>query len=857
MKFSSIYLIGLATLSFVEVVYAQPPVPASPATTCNDGPSLDWDVELFFLKIKSTKKTGSCHYRYRRDQFATATRPKAYAEDWTTNDGQTFDVLETRQFSIDKGTTPIFITVDKSPTFPLLPSFRCARALYKDTFRDFVLGTAGSNGLKLDDVFTWTSEPMQITIIAYECDGKTVVPTGAFDAKRSLAIWLSPKIPAPVPGPGIKNCDVSNLSIGDCLNRPYWGVEPKTAADKVGAAVTDMLVYYGSLHLLKETLDAEVPPKKTKKVVIYIPEDYDLRIPITTAQLRIPIASDAAAGKTNNLQDCQAFAANPTGKLPCVVENVEGNKEQNLWTEVFDAQLKIVGLGRISGLKALKATIELGGQPIYRDFFTIAGTYDAKDIVKYQAYVRGNLLSISSTSAEGNFDSGIKCKGGKDMDVNDYAIDVEGVQVAWGSQLGQGAISLNTNWWFSSGADTGRFCARLFDVKDVGNWPDTVDGADIMGAGSFSQFTYSHHNDDTVKIAVDYSTRRDSTVLQGSGGSVVMIGSYGKTRPNGIKYSKVENVYVHRILQRGNPSLPLSDKDKNYLDFCGNYQGTAGLIATRSCGGIPAGLTDFTLNGFYVPKLQGTSLVGQGANSVGQPFGIGVETDTAYCGGPLSGFPLPDYPIRNLKFEKVQIDVEPSCPSRFYDNTRIVKWGTNTVPSVYFYNPDIPPIGKCSTDITKNQDFPEAVVFDRENSNPKDAYLFCGYTEGTVPQPSPCIGNGGTSTLNLELLDYGVPQIGRGPINIEFPLCPATPAPFPTPFGPSGPTGPFGPTGPTSPTDFLPFSSPSSELIRINLYKRCTETWKKMYPNIEITSPFKPCVYWLEPPSPSPPFPSF
>lgn len=125
---------------------------------------------------------------------------------------------------------------------------------------------------------------------------------------------------------------------------------------------------------------------------------------------------------------------------------------------------------------------------------------------------------------------------------------------------------------------------------------------DIMGAGSFSQFTYTHTNDDNVKVAVDNSLRLDATVLQGDTGGAVSIGGYGKTRPSGIVGSRVENVYVHRNLQNRNPANGNS---------CGSYDQRGGLINTRSCGGFPVGLTDFTLNGVFVPELLGANSVGQ------------------------------------------------------------------------------------------------------------------------------------------------------------------------------------------------------------------------------------------------------
>jgi len=347
--------------------------------------------------------------------------------------------------------------------------------------------------------------------------------------------------------------------------------------------------------------------------------------------------------------------------------------------------------------------------------------------------IDANLLALNSNNEDGLYTVDGNCwDGGQDK----YSIDVSGVQVVWGSRIGHSDISLNSQF-VGETEDTSNYCVKMYDVKSVGNWNDQADGPDIVGGGSYSSFTYTQASDDNIKVASDMTLREHSTVLQGSAGSAVMLGSYGKTRVNGIKGSKVDGVYVHRSLQN---------------DFegggCGSSGNTAGLISTRSCAEQAKGLTDATVTNLHVPALGSNSA---GANSVGQPFGIGVWMESMFCDGIT---PKDPYPISNLAFTNIYIDVNPSCPSRFYDDSGNVAWGDDGSPSAIFYGTDN---GNC--------DYEGAVEFS-SNQEGTAAYFVCGAdSEEDAQYCMSTAGVGGVINVNYTLIENGANP------NIAYPYC--------------------------------------------------------------------------------------
>ena len=71
-----------------------------------------------------------------------------------------------------------------------------------------------------------------------------------------------------------------------------------------------------------------------------------------------------------------------------------------------------------------------------------------------------------------------------------------GIEVAWGSRIGQGTIGLNSPW--HSDFDDSHpgllndYPVKVYDIKQAGNWNAQADSLDMMGDGSQSDYTYHH-----------------------------------------------------------------------------------------------------------------------------------------------------------------------------------------------------------------------------------------------------------------------------------------------------------------------------------------------------------------------------
>lgn len=651
----------------------------------NSPNSSQFTVQVEFNDDSSTTTKAMCAFSYKNGPFDDG---KVLGGDgaWTAQSGNTFNYLETRTFYVSDNTHPSNIYInDESGTY------NCARALYKNEFYDFHMGTGSID--KIADWWGQGDEPVHITVVPFYGDDSScgISSDGAFDTARSVAIWLSSYSGQDSdPNDGSVYCDVSS-NPENCLNEPYYGIE------------NDELVLYGTLHNVLRFAD---------QVNIYVPEGFDLNLPINNLQVRFKI--NGAAG---NFDGCSAFAANPNSGASCFVDSAYTTYETT------KAKISVSGLGRIVGWNAMKTQYYNGWDNFPAgDVQTYSNIYDWTEKARFQ--IDANLLALSSINQSGDYTDLSNCWGGGQ---NNYAIDVSGVQVAWGSRLGQSPIQLNS-YFNGESEDTSKYCAKMHDLKYVGNWNDQADGPDIIGGGSLASFNYLHTCDDGIKVASDVTKFLDTTMLQGSAGSAIMLGSYGLTRENGIAGSLVDGVYVHRSLQNNNP--------------CGNFRNTGGLISTRGCPIHASGLTDATVNNLHLPALGSND---NGANSVGQPFGIGVDTESGYCDSYDTT--LNSYPIKNLVFTNINIYVNPSCTSRFYDNTGKVDWGDKTMIVYDEMNSDP---SKC--------DFQGAVAFS------EDPYFVCGVSqESDAKYCMTADGVGGTANIEFD-------QKG-GNVNLVEPWC--------------------------------------------------------------------------------------
>ena len=89
----------------------------------------------------------------------------------------------------------------------------CARALYKDQYKDFALG---AEDLSLSGWWEKSRHPVHITIVPFNAgNGQCSNPSDVdFDSERALAVWLSPyEGQSSDPGDGSVYCDVSVVSV--------------------------------------------------------------------------------------------------------------------------------------------------------------------------------------------------------------------------------------------------------------------------------------------------------------------------------------------------------------------------------------------------------------------------------------------------------------------------------------------------------------------------------------------------------------------------------------------------------------------------------------------------------------------
>jgi len=194
----------------------------------------------------------------------------------------------------------------------------CARAFLKDQYQDFYLGDI------LDLTPWWDGDPLQITIVPFNIgSGTCVTPSDSeFDAARAVAVWLSPyEGQSSDPGDGVY-CDLS-ANPEDCLNMPYWEVD------------NDQLVLHGTL--------ANVLRTNPSGVNVYVPEGYDVYLPINNYEVRFNISD-------GSIENCVQFLKD--GSSTCEVDSA------TLASYPTDAKLTVSGLGRINGWFAMKWQFE-------------------------------------------------------------------------------------------------------------------------------------------------------------------------------------------------------------------------------------------------------------------------------------------------------------------------------------------------------------------------------------------------------------------------------------------------------------------------------------------------------------------
>mmetsp|Transcript_71127 Transcript_71127/g.179608 ORF Transcript_71127/g.179608 Transcript_71127/m.179608 type:complete len:882 (-) Transcript_71127:61-2706(-) len=599
-------------------------------------------------------------------------------DSWKSQNGDWFNYLQTAQFKVSPGSIPEYVWVNDGRQAGT--AVNCARALYADQFRDFGLGSSrlyldvgGDDWWNSEDRQDSDKNPVHITIVPYAsatgaCDGSDV---SSFDASAVIAVWLSVYEPSSC-GADEWCCDLGD-QVGanqapdgnDCL-RIETNFEYQLSDD----GSTHYLVYYGSLT--RTMMQVEQQGKRAIRITL--PEASDVQWPVNNLIQRFTIAPGAT-----NLANCKTWAS--SGAAKC---QVSGYEERTYLTSL---QIIVDGIGRIDGFRWVglyrSGNYEKGEVSFPADAETIAYIWDRSTIdfvydtnpgfdqnhqpSPIQWRMLSSLLVLSSAYA------GIDCNWHLAGDHNSYAIDVSGIQVAWGAHRGAGATQLNSHFTAgiaSPGApaflDSNNLCSKIFDVKVVGNWVDASDGPENLGQYSLTSHSYLHINDDSIKQGVADLFAYFNTVLQGNVGSAVNVGLFGKNR--GVDQSLVYKVFVHRITHN------------SFDPQVGGYDGNNGLVATRGCPTytwtdqkLNAGLRDATVASVFLPELLTI-------NSIDFAFALGVDarSNNLFCDTSrwVDGSAGP-YIIDNLQFVDWQIFANPRLPARVYNypEGHPVVWG--------------------------------------------------------------------------------------------------------------------------------------------------------------------------------------
>ena len=241
-------------------------------------------------------------------------------------------------------------------------------------------------------------------------------------------------------------------------------------------------------------------------------------------------------------------------------------------------KLSIRGFGRISGYYLMSDPVQTLG-----DWYNIANTgcnaanckgSFSETSKKVEWVIRSGLIDVTS-SAEAYAD--------------DTAHDIRDVQMVWGCKRGNGNLVLSPGQ--DKGPDNGKdFNKRAFvyDVKQVGNWPDAADGIDLYGDGSNAWHTFQQCTDDCLKLEANDVTFFATTLVSGSVGGAVNTGAFGNLwgRPSlDLSNMKADGVWIHRCVHPD-----------------GGWDGKSGIIRSGSCPRKGFTMKNVVVNDLYIPS---------------------------------------------------------------------------------------------------------------------------------------------------------------------------------------------------------------------------------------------------------------
>lgn len=558
---------------------------------------------------------------------------------WTTNPAGApgtsllFEYLETDQFVVGASKAPRYLSVAKSNKSNTSDKADCMAVFHKNAPAKYIKLNDSASRYTLSGVTQDT--PIQLTLIPFANGGSPCsTPKVALEPTRALAVWISEQTPhdtadcnftkdfSATEGRTIGACPISSPKNSWAYMKPSSGKNPAHVE------------YRGSLFHSVQRLHAS---KEKTKLTIVIDKDVSVDRGLSSGYAKIEV-------KIGSEDECRKAveSINANGQDAAVLKDcVFANKPVEFYTVLNDKQIIVTGFGRINGYTILNRY-----KHCKRD---TSGGSDAcpenKSPTRWDQARWGidvQLLNLSSS-----FPSA-------------YSIDVSHITVAWPAYRGVGAVTLNSASTPYAGGllDGNNYKVKMFDVKQAGGWVDQADGPEIMGEDSFVEYSYIHSNDDAVKISAPGVNYNESTLLHGSAGGAVNIGSYGYNRT--VDGSKIDGLYIHRITN--NPS---GRADGPY-----SFEATGGVITSRTCPRRPlvdnpgvGKLGDVTINRVYIPTL---GLKGAyDPNQISALFSLGVSQSGGFCKFGAEPHPT-KFTMGPFSFTNFNIHVDPVSLNYLY-----------------------------------------------------------------------------------------------------------------------------------------------------------------------------------------------
>ena len=597
---------------------------------------------------------------------------------WTSQDGQIFGYLETAQFILKDSQTPTTLSI--SSAYPTTDAKNCMAVFNKGNDPVFIStkNTTTQYTLVPSQVKYLKAIPIHLTLIPFKATDCTK-PSADFDGTRALAVWISaPKYPSI----SEYDCDfTTNFGPSDLYpSLEYTGNsticsikdEKKSWVYIAPVGQTPAYVEYrGSLYDTVENLNNDSKPNLT----IRIGEGVDVSRGLSTGFARMTIKADPS-GVT--AATCWSIVDDINNKGFDAASFTDGCffSDVSFYSKYTNKPILVTGFGRINGDQVLNRY----GRCKNNDKLYLDPNKECQNNASAGPWEQARwgvdvqLLNLSSAHSS-----------------SEPAIDVSDITVAWPAYRGIGAVTLNSaSMPFPPPYpinDNNRK-VNMFNVKQAGAWVDQADGPEVMGKDSEVSFSYIHSGDDAVKISAPGVTYNQSTVLHGSAGGAVNIGSYGYNRT--VTGSSITGLYIHRITNKA-----VCDPGTLNCDPYG-FDATSGVITSRTCPRktygsqtATASLTDVTIDYVSLPSLTGLGFGKGGPNSINRLFSLGIQQDI-FCdvneaGELQANDPPTDFEFGNFTFTNFGVKVDPLNKNYLYSQSS--KSGSNSSVPTFTWEP--------------------------------------------------------------------------------------------------------------------------------------------------------------------------